>query len=133
MIDLFTPYWVALIAVLKGDADLNQRAKYIGEQPNGAVEFPLIWTEEPSNDDWSTKTEDGISATVALHIGSRYNGTAEIRQLKKRVYELLNNQPLTLSEGKAVLVVYEGDRTFFDDDGVTRHCVMQFNVIVCED
>lgn len=133
MTDLFMPYWVAMIAVLKGDAALNTIAKYIGEQPEGGEEFPVIWMEEPSDDDWSTKTGSGISATVALHIGSRYNGTKEIRQLKKRVFELLNDAALTLSEGKAVVCVYENSRTFFDDDGVTRHCVMQFNVLVCED
>ena len=32
-------------------------------------------------DDWSNKDDDGLEAIVNLHVGSRYRGTKELREL----------------------------------------------------
>lgn len=133
MSTLFQSYWSAVIAVLQADAELATMIKHVGEVPEDEEGYPHIWVEDGGSEDWSTKTEFGIEAKVTLHIGSRYNGTEEIRRIKNKVHQLLHFTQLTPGADKVVTGFYLSDSTFFDPDGKTRHCVMNFNYLVCED
>jgi len=94
--------------------------------------FPKIWIEDGGADDWSNKDDNGLEANITLHIGSRYEGTKEIRSLMDKCHAALHNQDLTLESGQSVLCQFDRHDMVIDSDGVTRHGVMRFRLLISE-
>ena len=94
--------------------------------------FPKIWIEDGGADDWSNKDDNGLEANITLHIGSRYDGTKEIRSLMDKCHAALHNQDLTLESGQSVLCQFDRHDMVIDSDGVTRHGVMRFRLLISE-
>lgn len=132
MANMFKPYWAAIVAKLKADVDLIAICSDISEEPGDG--WPKIWVEDGGAEDWSTKTEIGIHPTLTLHIGSRYNGGKQLRELVDLVHKCLHDADLVLTEGNSVLCLYKSSTSFQDNDeaGKTRHTVMQFDLLITE-
>ena len=94
--------------------------------------FPKIWIEDGGADDWSNKDDDGLDAIVNLHIGSRYRGTKELRELMSKCHTALHNADLTLANGQSVLCQFTRHDIVTDSDGITRHGIMRFNLLISE-
>lgn len=133
MSTLHSAYWQAVIAALKANTTLVDTVTYIGEVPEDENSYPVIWIEDGGTEDWSTKTGNGIEARVTLHIGSRYNGTEQIRTIKDLIMATLHFVNLTTATDIVVVGCFVNSSDFFDPDGKTRHSVMTFNYLVCED
>ncbi len=67
-----------------------------------------------------------------MHIGSRYDGTKEIRVLMDKCHAALHNASLTLAAGQSVLCQFLRHDMVIDSDGVTRHGVMRFRLLISE-
>lgn len=132
MTKLFQPYWAALVQHLKTDPALGARCSEISEDPGAG--WPKIWLEETDVEDWSTKTEDGVRPTLTLHIGSRYDGGKELRELCDLVHARLHDCELVLTEGQSVLCQFVGSTTVRDttDNAKTRHTLMRFELLITE-
>jgi len=94
--------------------------------------FPKIWIEDGGADDWSNKDDNGLEANINLHIGSRYRGTKELRGLMDKCYAALHFVDLTLTNGQSVLCQFTRHDIVTDSDGITRHGVMRFNLLISE-
>ena len=94
--------------------------------------FPKIWIEDGGADDWSNKDDDGLEAIVNLHVGSRYRGTKELRELMSKCHTALHNADLTLANGQSVLCQFTRHDIVTDSDGITRHGIMRFNLLISE-
>ena len=79
-----------------------------------------------------TKDDNGLEAVITLHIGSRYDGTKEIRSLMDKCHAALHNASLTLAAGQSVLCQFDRHDMVIDSDGVTRHGVMRFRLLISE-
>ena len=71
-------------------------------------------------------------ANINLHIGSRYRGTKELRGLMDKCYAALHFVDLTLTNGQSVLCQFTRHDIVTDSDGITRHGVMRFNLLISE-
>ncbi len=94
--------------------------------------FPKIWIEDGGADDWSNKDDNGLEANINLHIGSRYRGTKELRGLMDKCYAALHFVDLTLTNGQSVLCQFTRHDIVTDSDGITRHGVMRFSLLISE-
>lgn len=94
--------------------------------------FPKIWIEDGGADDWSNKDDNGLEANINLHIGSRYRGTKELRELMDKCYAALHFVDLTLDNGQSVLCQFTRHDIVTDSDDITRHGVMRFNLLISE-
>ena len=94
--------------------------------------FPKIWIEDGGADDWSNKDDNGLEANINLHIGSRYRGTKELRELMDKCHAALHFVDLTLDNGQSVLCQFTRHDIVTDSDGITRHGVMRFNLLISE-
>ena len=94
--------------------------------------FPKIWIEDGGADDWSNIDDNGLEANINLHIGSRYSGTKELRGLMDKCYAALHFVDLTLTNGQSVLCQFTRHDIVTDSDGITRHGVMRFNLLISE-
>ncbi len=126
---LFNDYIKAVWAKLNATTGLVGLVYEILENDQA---FPKIWIEDGGADDWSNKDDAGLEANVTLHIGSRYDGTKEIRSLMDKCHAALHNASLTLSAGQSVLCQFDRHDMVIDSDGVTRHGVMRFRLLISE-
>ena len=126
---LFNSYVKAVWVKLNGTTGLVGLVKEILDDKTA---FPKIWLEDGGADDWSNKDDNGLEAVITLHIGSRVEGTKEIRVLMDKCHAALHNQDLTLESGQSVLCQFLRHDMVIDTDGITRHGVMRFNLLISE-
>lgn len=131
---LFGDYQKAVVALLKADAALTAivPAVRIAETIADTLDYPHMWIEEGGGEDWSTKTESGVSEELVLHVGSRYNGTKEVKQIGERLHALLHFVTLLLDNGQCVVARFDRYNILLDQDGVTRHGVFRFQFLISE-
>ena len=126
---LFNDYVKAVYAKLNATSGLTG---IVSESLNDTDSFPKIWLEDGGADDWSNKDDDGLDAIVNLHIGSRYRGTKELRELMSKCHTALHFVDLTLANGQSVLCQFTRHDIVTDSDGITRHGIMRFNLLISE-
>lgn len=126
---LFNDYVKAVYAKLNATSGLTG---IVSESLNDTDSFPKIWLEDGGADDWSNKDDDGLEAIVNLHVGSRYRGTKELRELMSKCHTALHNADLTLANGQSVLCQFLRHDIVTDSDGTTRHGVMRFSLLISE-
>ena len=82
--------------------------------------------------DWSTKTFDGQDFAVNIHVWSSYRGNKEVQEKFSTIHAALHKTPsaLTVSGATVVECLYEASQIFLDPDGLTRHGVQRFRVLV---
>lgn len=126
---LFNDYIKAVYTQLDGTTGLTG---LVSEKLSDLTPYPKIWLEDGGSDDWSNKDDDGIEAIVNLHIGSRYDGTKEIRGLMDKCHDALMNVDLVLANGQSVLCQFARHDLVTDSDGITRHAIMRFSLLISE-
>lgn len=126
---LFNDYFKAVYVALDATTGLTG---IISESLSNADPFPKIWLEDGGADDWSNKDDNGLEAFVNLHIGSQKEGTKEIRGLMDKCHSALHNVDLVLANGQSVLCQFVRHDVVIDSDGITRHGIMRFKLLVSE-
>ena len=126
---LFNDYKAAIFATLNADPLLQSRIFQVlnQEQP-----YPKLWIEDSGAVDWSDNCQAGLNAEISVHIGSKYAGDKEINAYMQACHNRLHQQNLLLLETQCVLCQYAGHTVFFDPDGVTRHAVIRFSLLISE-
>ena len=126
---LFNDYFKAVYVALDATTGLTG---IISESLSNADPFPKIWIEDGGADDWSNKDDNGLEAFVNLHVGSQKEGTKEIRGLMDKCHSALHNVDLVLANGQSVLCQFLRHDVVIDSDGITRHGIMRFKLLVSE-
>ena len=126
---LFNDYFKAVYVALDATTGL---IGIISESLSNADPFPKIWLEDGGADDWSNKDDNGLEAFVNLHVGSQKEGTKEIRGLMDKCHSALHNVDLVLANGQSVLCQFLRHDVVIDSDGITRHGIMRFKLLVSE-
>lgn len=96
--------------------------------------FPFTTIGDIAISPLATDDSTGADAIVTLHQWSRYKGNQEIDELQDAIFALLHRQELTIG-GNYVVINCEWEtteETFLDPDGITRHGVMRFRILVDE-
>lgn len=105
----------------------------VSESLSDTSSFPKVWIEDAGANDWSFKgDDDGLEASINLHIGSRYRGTKELRLLMDKCHGALHNATLTPATGQCVLSQFQRHDIVTDSDGITRHGIMRFTLLISE-
>ena len=126
---LVNDYFKAVYVALDATTGLTG---IISESLSNADPFPKIWIEDGGADDWSNKDDNGLEAFVNLHVGSQKEGTKEIRGLMDKCHSALHNVDLVLANGQSVLCQFVRHDVVIESDGITRHGIMRFKLLVSE-
>lgn len=127
--NLFSDYKAAVFAALNADPLLNGRVFQVLEN---SQPWPKVFFEDSGAVDWSDNCDSGLSAEVALHVGSKYGGDKEINEFFDSIYKRLHRANLVLSMSQCVLCQYVRHDIMLESDGVTRHGVIRFQLLVSE-
>ena len=79
-------------------------------------------------------TDDSLGSQHALtiHTWSSYRGQSEVKGVQQAIYTALHREPLFVEGAAVVDCVIESQETFLDEDGLTRHGVQRFRVLLEE-
>lgn len=92
--------------------------------------FPYVTIGEDTEANWSTSTWSGYQATISVHVWSRYRGRKECKDIQALVRTALHRTALTVAGYSHVNTEFETSTTVLDSDGVTRHGIQTFRVLL---
>lgn len=123
---------VAIFAQLQASASLLAlvSAVYDHTPENAVFPYVVIGDGVASKDDADDTV--GASHLVDVHTWSRYRGKKETRLIQQEIHEALHRSTLTVANAVFVDCTCELEETFLDDDGLTRHGVQRFRVLLDE-
>jgi hypothetical protein len=117
----------------KLSADPLLTGKVFDYVPDGTV-FPYVRIGEASDSEDNSLSSRGWSSLITVHVWSQAHGFSEGLALAKRVTELLDLQPLSVSGFHHVATRYTSALTMVDPEppGDVRHIAISFTVITEE-
>lgn len=92
--------------------------------------YPYVILGEETTANNGSITLDGVEHTLTIHAWSQYRGRREIKQIMESIYHLLHDAAITVSGASLVNIRHEFSTTLAENDGITRHGVMRFRVVV---
>lgn len=122
----------ALYELLSSDATLTTTlgCAVYDDVPDSAA-MPYVSIGEATEIPWNRFQGTGSELTWTIHAWSRYPGRKEALAILARLNQLLDQIPLTLSGGLVNLFCrYEMGNVIRDHDGVTRHLVARYRLLV---
>ena len=119
-----------IYSTLTGNVSLMSDVTGVFDDVPENTEYPYIVIGEETSIDNATKDTDGREYTIVLHIWSRFRGLKETKQIIAKVYDLLHNVNLSVTGASLVNIREEFTSTLMDSDGITRHGIMRFRVVI---
>jgi hypothetical protein len=74
----------------------------------------------------------GFDATVTVHSWSTYRGRSQVKDIMGAIYAALHRAEFTVTGYNLVGCDCEFSETFLESDGVTRHGVQRFRILIRE-
>ena len=87
----------------------------------------LVETEDNTDD-----AEEGEQASLTIHSYSRKLGRKETGQIQAEIRSTLHRATLGASSFNFVSIDHTQSQSFTDADGITRHGIVEFNIIITE-
>ena len=114
----------ALFSLLSGDSTLDtllgNNKIFDGIAPQGTA-YPYIIISGESTSNIGTKSLDGNIYRVELDVWSQYRGAKQIKDITQRIYTILNNVTMNVSNASSVMSYVVSISSFAEVDGITRH------------
>lgn len=126
----------AVFGKLSGDAGVTALVTGVydnvpqSDDSGAGTAFPYLTVGEAAHAAWDTDDSLGSDATVTIHSWSRDRGQKEIREIQGAVYAALQRATLSLTGFALVHIDWLGSEWFMDADGLTRHGVQTFRVLI---
>ena len=92
--------------------------------------FPYITLGEALHSEWDTYAEVGNNVSIVINTWSRERGRQETKQIQGEIYNTLHRATLTVSGYNIAGIDFEQSESFMDADGLTRHGVQSFRILI---
>lgn len=100
--------------------------------PGDDANFPYITIGEDSLTFADTDDSNRVEASITVHTWSRYQGKLETKQIQGEIYSSLHRAELVATGYNFVTITMQSTTSALDADGVTRHGVQTFKLILEE-
>jgi hypothetical protein len=94
--------------------------------------YPYIVIGDDTSVEWDTDDSIGSESTITIHAWSRYRGRKEVKEMLRAIYSALHRAEFSVEGGYLVECGAEFQETFLESDGLTRHGVIRFRLLVDE-
>lgn len=95
-------------------------------------QYPYITIGEDNHLSIDTDTENENQVSITINVWSRQRGRLETKTIQGYIYKTLQRAELSETGYKFVNIMQDGSTSFMDVDGITRHGVQTFNLIIQE-
>jgi len=92
--------------------------------------FPYVAIGDDTGIEWDTDTSDGWEITLTIHSWSRTRGRLEVKTLQGEIWDALHRHDLAVQGYRTVFCYSEFSETFLEADGLTRHGVQRFRIVI---
>jgi len=92
--------------------------------------FPYLVIGDDTSVEWDADDFIGSDSTVTIHAWSQYRGRKEVKEMLRVVYNALHRAEFAIEGGALIECSAEFQQTFVESDGLTRHGVIRFRVLV---
>ena len=99
--------------------------------PEGTA-YPYVVIGEETAPNIGTKDKDMHEYTQTIHVWSQYRGMRDVKEIMEQIYTLLNDFAISVSGASAITLRHEFQTVLLEDDGITRHGIMRFRVVVSD-
>lgn len=125
-----TAVQTAVYQKLSADAGLMALVTGVYDSVPQDAAFPYVTIGEDVHNAWDTFDSVGSDATITVHTWSVARGRKEVKEIQGAIYEALSRTVLTYSGYGIISIDFDGSQSFMDADGLTRHGVQTFRVLV---
>jgi len=87
----------------------------------------LVETEQNTDD-----AEQNAAVSLTIHCYSRHQGRKEVHAIQLEINRALHRAPLAQAGFKFLTIDHVQSQSFTDADGLTRHGVSEFNILITE-
>jgi len=91
---------------------------------------PFIVVGDDTLIEYDSDGKTGFECTITIHTWSDYQGMAEIKAMQSEIYDLLHRAEFSVIGYNLINCTFEFADSFLDSNGVTRHGVQRFRVIL---
>ena len=95
-------------------------------------QYPYITIGEDNHNSIDTDTENENDVSITINVWSRAQGRVKTKTIQGYIYDTLHRAELSESGYKFVNIMFDNSTSFMDADGITRHGVQTFNLIIQE-
>lgn len=93
---------------------------------------PYISIGEATCTDWDTDTNIGDEVTMTIHSWSQGRGYKDVKNMMDQIKSALHEQKISAFGLNVVMVVQEFSEVMLESDGLTRHGVQRFRILMEE-
>ena len=119
----------AVFDKLNNDAAVTALAPVL-DDVDESQSFPYVSIGEDVINEWDTVSDSGGDASITIHVWSRYKGRKQAKEIMGKVYDSLHRQQLTAAGYDVVMSNFETETSFLDSDGLTRHGVQTYRILI---
>lgn len=120
----------AVIDALKASAPLLALVKGVFDNVPQSTAFPYVTVGEDNHTEWDTDEIIGSDCSITVHTWSRKRGRGETKNIQGHIYNALHRAELSHAGYRFDSVNFETSNSFMDADGLTRHGVQTFRVLI---
>jgi len=102
------------------------------EVPQETSTFPYLTIGEDVHTTIDTDTELMNQVSITVHTWSRYSGRAQTKQIQGLIYDSLHRASLSYSGYNFINIAQVSSESLLDSDGLTRHGIQTFNLLIEE-
>ncbi len=84
----------------------------------------------PISTPYETDGRVGLNILMPIHSWSEYHGKGEVLAMQREVYAALHRAKLTITGYNCISILQENETMNLDPDGVTRHGIQQFRILI---
>ncbi len=92
--------------------------------------FPYYAIGVPVITGMEADVKTGLNMLIPIHVWSEYHGRLEAIEMQKELYRLLHRAKLEITGYNCISIVQENQTILLDPDGVTRHGIQQFRILI---
>ena len=122
----------AIYSRLTGFAALMALADSVYDHVPQEANFPYVVIGDDAYAPLDTHDTIGSDSTATVHTWSRYRGLKETKQIQREIYNALHRHSLSVTGADTTDCQFIFGDIFLDQDGLTRHGVQQFRVMLDE-
>ena len=120
----------AVYGALTSSVDLMALVNGVYDAVPETEVFPYITIGEDTHTSWTTNTTLGTDVQLVISVWSRKRGRLETKTIQGEVYDALNRANLAYSGHDIINVELLDSSSFMDADGLTRHGVQTFRMLI---
>lgn len=92
--------------------------------------YPYVSIGDDTSVAWDTDLDNGSETTLTIHVWSRMRGRREVKEVMQQIYAALHKTDLSIVGAHTVFCHFDFSESLLDSDGITRHGVIRFRIIV---